>query len=197
MSVMCCPLEGDCDDYPSFHDRRVRRAAKAHDCSECGEPIERGARYEHVSGKWADEISTYRTCLSCVEIRDHFNCNGFLYGQLWSDLTENFFPDMRAGGQCMDGLSPAAKSRLFDLRIKWMFESEEERDGARPPWHPPLALSPWLEVPSSLGRPAPELHNSDYLEIIENQRHHDDIQRTLEIGVQLRQMFADEEEQPW
>lgn len=45
-----------------------------------------------------------------------------------SDLEENFFPDMKAGGPCMEGLSPAAKARLFDRRMKWLLPSKEGND---------------------------------------------------------------------
>jgi hypothetical protein len=45
-----------------------------------------------------------------------FGCEGFT----WSQLGENFFPDMKAGGPCLKGLSPAAKSMLFERRVKWL-----------------------------------------------------------------------------
>jgi hypothetical protein len=61
-----------------------------------------------------------------VEIRTHFACgNGWIIGELWNDLEENFFPDMKAGGQCMHGLSPEAKRRLIDARMEWYFAEDE------------------------------------------------------------------------
>lgn len=132
--MMCCPLSGNDGPSPSFYERRLVVARKAHGCSECGEAIPKGARHEVVVGKWDSLVSTYRTCPSCVEIRDHFACgNGWLYGELWSDLEQNFFPDMKAGGPCLDGLSPEAKARLFERRTAWLFDSDFERDGAPPP----------------------------------------------------------------
>lgn len=130
--ITCCPLsEGD---WPaSVSSTTHRRAAKEHSCCECGEAIPKGAKYEHASGCWDGSWSTFKTCLSCVEIRTHFACNGFVYEHLWEDIEENFFPDMKAGGPCMEGLSPAAKARMFERRLKWMFDSEMEIDGARPP----------------------------------------------------------------
>lgn len=119
---MCCPLSGDGDDGPEFYTQTKKKARKEHRCVECRETIEKGTKYEHVSGKWDGRTDTFRTCLSCVEIRDHFACNGFIYGQVWNDLEENFFPNMKAGGPCMEGLSPEAKTRLFELRVKWLEE---------------------------------------------------------------------------
>ena len=121
MSVQRCPLEsGRDDDGADFASTAVRRAAKEHRCCECREAIPVGAKHEHVSGKWDGHFSTYRTCLSCVEIRDHFACNGWLFEQVWDDIEHNFFPDMKAGGPCMEGLSPAAKARLFERRLAWL-----------------------------------------------------------------------------
>ena len=131
--VTCCPLSGGCAlDAPSCFSSRIRRARKLHRCYECHEGIPLGTQYEHASGIWDGRPDAFRACLSCVEIRDHFACDGFVYGQLWVELEDNFFPDMTAGGPCMTGLSPAAKQRLIDRRMTWYFESCEPY-GARPP----------------------------------------------------------------
>lgn len=125
--TMCCPLEsGDYADAADFHTSTIRKAAKDHRCYECREAIPKGSKYEYASGCWDGIVDTFKTCLSCVEIRNHFSCGrGFIYGQLWDDLEQNFFPDMKAGGPCMKGLSPAAKSRLFELRMKWWEATNE------------------------------------------------------------------------
>ncbi len=132
--MMCCPLSDGDGDGPSCFFSATRRARKVHQCGECADDIPRGAKYEYSSGVWDGSPSSHKTCLSCVEIRDHFACgNGWIYGDVWSQIMENFFPDMRAGGKCMDGLSPAAKARMFEMRLEWMFESELEVGGAIPP----------------------------------------------------------------
>ena len=121
MTVQCCPLSGgDGEGAAAASSRTVRKARKHHRCVECREDIKPGDRHEYLSGIWDGEPDAFRTCLSCVEIRTHFACEGYLVGSVWSDLEENFFPDMKAGGPCMEGLSPAAKERLFDLRTKWL-----------------------------------------------------------------------------
>jgi hypothetical protein len=117
--MTCCPLEG-CDEYSAWSSITKPRARIAHDCEECGKgAIKPGDLYERsVQGSDGD-ISVYKTCLSCAEIRRHFACNGWIWGQLWSDLRQNFMPGMVAGGPCMEGLSPAAKARLFESRLVW------------------------------------------------------------------------------
>lgn len=153
MSVVCCPLESGEDDSG----RRVVDSSQVTaiadqeiDCEECTDKIRVGDRYELYTIEYAvgedeeeedaeDEVSevrTFRTCLSCVEIRDHFECEGWIFGQLWADLHENFIPEMKAGGPCMEGLSPAAKQRLFNTRLEWL-ETDEGRE-----WHKENAAHP-------------------------------------------------------
>jgi hypothetical protein len=122
--MICCPLESGDGESAQCHSTSTVKAAKDHRCCECRETITKGTKHEVVKGMWDHSWSTYRTCLSCVEIRNHFACNGWIYGQVWSDIEENMFPDMKAGGPCMEGLSPEAKGRLFELRLKWLEDSQ-------------------------------------------------------------------------
>jgi hypothetical protein len=132
--IVCCPLQGNDGEGPSCSSRAVRKARKEHVCSECREPIPKGAKYDYASGVWDGRPDSFKTCLLCVEIRDHFACEGWIYETLWSDLTENFFPDMKCGGQCMTGLSPEAKRKLIDARMEWYFEQDEIDDSAWEDW---------------------------------------------------------------
>ena len=134
MSVTCCPLQGNDGPAPSCSSRDVRKARKEHVCYECRGTIARGERYEYASGVWDGRPDSFKTCLLCAEIRDHFACEGWIYGEVWSDLRENFFPDMKAGGQCMAGLSPAAKQKLIDARMSWYFAQDEIDDSAWEDW---------------------------------------------------------------
>lgn len=131
----CCPLSGYDGDAATVYDVARPRAGKDHACCECGGTIARGTRHERVKGMWDNSWSTYRTCAPCAEIRDHFACgNGVCFGQLWEDLRENFFPDMKAGGQCMEGLSPEAKRKLVDARMEWYFGRGEVNDDQWEDW---------------------------------------------------------------
>lgn len=133
MAATCCPLSG-CDEYATFYDTDIRTARKEHKCFECGEAIPARAKYEHISMLFDGSWDSFKLCLSCMEIGDHFNCDGRTLGTLWEDLADNFFPDMKAGGQCMDGLSPEAKARLIDKRMEWYFDQDEIDDGAWEDW---------------------------------------------------------------
>lgn len=134
-SVRCCPLSANDGDRPAAYAEETRRARKEHDCTECGLPIRKGDRYEYVSGIWDGSPSSFKTCMLCVEIRTHFACSGgWLFGCLWEDLAENFFPEMKCGGPCMQGLSPAAKTFLIEQRMEWLLEHDEIDDGAWEGW---------------------------------------------------------------
>ena len=132
--IVCCPLQGNDGEGPSCHSQAIRKARKEHVCSECRETIPKGTKYDYSSGIWDGRAESYKTCLLCIEIRDHFACEGWIYEQLWGDLTENFFPDMKAGGQCMTGLSPDAKRKLIDARMEWYFDQDEINDDAWEDW---------------------------------------------------------------
>lgn len=123
--MQCCPLsepEGDSSCAVTVE----RKARKAHRCDECCEDvIKPGDRYRFSSGICDREPWSFKSCLLCAEIRKHFSCNrGQSLGTMWEELAENFFPTMRAGGPCMEGLSPAAKARLFERCLAWRMERD-------------------------------------------------------------------------
>ena len=130
--TMCCALSNDGDGVVQCHTETIRKARKDHQCYECGEPIAKGTQYEYVSGIWEGEPTSFKTCLACVDVRNHFSCgNGWVYGEVWSQLQEAFFPDMRAGGESMTGLSPRGKAKMFEMYLAWY--EQDEHDGAPPP----------------------------------------------------------------
>lgn len=64
----------------------IRTARKVHKCGECREDIQPGQQYEYFTGVFDDCVSTCKTCLTCVKIRnEYFRC-GWYYGEIWSYL---------------------------------------------------------------------------------------------------------------
>ncbi len=132
--VMCCALS-EADERADVYNVTHRRARKQHACEECREPIAVGTLHEHVSMFFDRVWSSYRMCFLCSEIGDHFSCGqGRLVGLLWEDLENNFFPDMRMGGPCMEGLSPAAKAKLVERRMAWYLDQDEIDDSDWEDW---------------------------------------------------------------
>lgn len=66
---MSCVAESG-ENQPEFFTSLIRKAKKEHVCGECKSVIKKGERYEYASGKWDGEIDSYKTCLSCVDVRD-------------------------------------------------------------------------------------------------------------------------------
>lgn len=62
----------ECDtdyDAPEFFSEHVAKARKQHRCCECGGPILPGEQYHNRTGKWDGEVTTYRECAPCMELR--------------------------------------------------------------------------------------------------------------------------------
>jgi len=75
-------------DTPEFYTEMMRTARKEHICCECREKISPGKKYEIVSGKWNGEFNSYKTCLGCKRIREHYCPSGWYFGELRETLIE-------------------------------------------------------------------------------------------------------------
>lgn len=56
-------------EYPECFDECFRVARKEHKCFECREPIKPKERYHYCSGVWAGEPNSYKTCMTCADLR--------------------------------------------------------------------------------------------------------------------------------
>lgn len=74
----CC-----CDSYYGFaadvSSTKIRKARKPHTCCECGDTIGPGQRYEVASGCWEGSWDHFKTCITCVRIRDDLFPCGHVY----------------------------------------------------------------------------------------------------------------------
>lgn len=86
-------------EYPEVSNTRIVKARKAHKCCECGCEIKPGAQYESSGGVWDGEWSTYKTCDTCVTVRDwyahkypddDYGFGGFVFQELWTNLYESW-----------------------------------------------------------------------------------------------------------
>lgn len=118
MNATCCPLSGCDGDASGFIKSAFVKSRKEHQCCECLKTIAVGETYESVRVLWDGSFDVFKTCTTCSEIRNHFACDGYTFERLWGDLRDNFLPDMKAGGPCMEGLSPAAKAKLFEAALE-------------------------------------------------------------------------------
>lgn len=118
----CCAISSSDEESITVLDTGMIRGRKDHTCIECRETIAKGTSHECTKGLHEGTVATYRTCLLCVEIRGHFSCGGWIYERVWDDIEDSLFPSMTAGGECLTGLSPAAKTILFERCLAWILD---------------------------------------------------------------------------
>ena len=77
-----------CDFRPEFYHQFIHKARKMYECCECHSKITPGQKYEKIYGKWDGEIMSFRTCLTCVKIRQDYCPEGYMIGELRETLIE-------------------------------------------------------------------------------------------------------------
>lgn len=78
MSISC-DCSRDDGEMPDFYHDSFPVARKAHTCCECGENIKPGQKYQKFIGKWYGEVSTYKTCMPCYNIREKYCPYGYIF----------------------------------------------------------------------------------------------------------------------
>lgn len=113
-------------DPATVHHAEVRTAAKDHRCGECRRTIAKGERYEHVSGLWDDNWSTYRTCAHCLAVRSWLEvvCHAWIYEGVFEDAGEHWSEGYRSGrfGRMLVGMRRGWRKRdgsIFDVPSKF------------------------------------------------------------------------------
>lgn len=80
-------------DPPAFFSSSTVRARKHYKCIECGAAISVGVQHERAVGKWEGDVSTIRTCVRCVRVREiftrkHPDC-ALTFGGLYEELRDH------------------------------------------------------------------------------------------------------------
>ena len=109
-----------CDyDSPEFYNQKEVVAKKQHTCNECDSNIKVGETYENVFGKWNGQITTYKTCGDCLNLRfalETTSCYCLIHGSLIEDFQESI-------RECWK-FSYSMKSMVH--RKKWIEENIKE-----------------------------------------------------------------------
>lgn len=92
-----------------------RRAAKGHQCTECGRPIDRGERYLRIEGLYAKSWTTMRLCAHCRIGADWLRaeCGGFTLDGVIDEIREHA-EEYRSGALWRIVAGAARKWRRFD-----------------------------------------------------------------------------------
>lgn len=131
MNEACSCIWVDDGDVPcAFASSRVVTARKEHRCTECNETISKGAQYEYVCGKWDGQFQVFRTCETCLSIRDVFFCDGWQYAGLWIYLDEHIRElNGDIPSECLVKLSSAARAVVCDkIEEEWRRTYDEEEE---------------------------------------------------------------------
>lgn len=126
MSYCTCVYAGYDSDQPDFITTKKPKARKAHKCHECGREIQPGETYCRDSGKWYGKMLSFKTCTACSEVVDVFFCDGFAYGQIYSDLYEHI-QEMRGqiSEACLASLSKDARALVCEeIERYWQQEND-------------------------------------------------------------------------
>lgn len=59
-------------DYPQAYRELTRKARKQYKCFECYNAIQVGEKYQYVSGVWDGKPDSFKTCLSCSDLREFY-----------------------------------------------------------------------------------------------------------------------------
>ena len=86
--ALICDCSTDFGDAPSCSVVKTRRARKEHKCCECHGLILPGSRYEYTSGIWDGDPMDFKTCLTCVAIREQYCPRSWVYGMLAESIHE-------------------------------------------------------------------------------------------------------------
>jgi hypothetical protein len=117
MSYCSCVWVGDTDNFPEFINSKVITAQKTHRCTECAHVIQPGEKYERDSGKWHETgFHHFKTCMTCVELRENLFCEGFTYTKIRENLYEHI--QERRGlidESCIASLGLSARAVICDM----------------------------------------------------------------------------------
>lgn len=126
-SCVCVDYGGP---YAEFYTESMVKAKKKHKCCECGKEIEPGETYEKITGKWDSFIETYRTCKNCLNIKEVFFCEGWLFEGMKEALYEHLQDILYYGefpGECLVKLESGAREYVCEMIEKiWEDMNEEE-----------------------------------------------------------------------
>ena len=126
----CCLVDLDHhggSEWSFFH-ASEHTARKKHRCGECGETIQPGEPYELAKGKDENGWHSFKTCAACLELRVHFFCGAYIFGNILSDLRDEWWQSDGPDAGDLDGLSPAAVTHLERHILVALWADQEDAE---------------------------------------------------------------------
>lgn len=111
--------------------REVVNAFKPTQCGECDRPIPIGEEYiREVNlvdyGLLGNSTELFNICEHCYSVRQVFFSNGWVYGNIWSDvskLVETYDGDLSVS--CIRQLTPLARNKLLDIQQQYYIDADD------------------------------------------------------------------------
>ena len=121
----------DCHDLDVAKVEReeMRKAAKAHRCSECRNGIPKGDKYQNYTGLWDGCWTTYKTCMACMDLRKRIYGDGccYMFGALAEDAYEYLrdMANLKRTGRAVDLETVALAEKLLgEPYVDWTSEDD-------------------------------------------------------------------------
>ena len=127
MTISCSCVVLDIDEWCNNIRTSTPRARKEHHCCECRDTISKGQIYLNEVTTYNGELTEYKTCQTCKEIRDEFFCEGYYYGEVMEGLKEYIF-EVRGdiSESCLADLSSEAREKVCEIiEDYWRWDDEE------------------------------------------------------------------------
>lgn len=116
----------------NFAATKSRKARKAHNCDECGRPIEPGETYHPTAGSWEGDFFTIKACAHCNVFRKHINAADDYYFEGYYGGASEWVANGYYSAGDLPGLPWAQRLGLF--RMARHFERRwRDRNGALVP----------------------------------------------------------------
>lgn len=114
-----CDIPASCGEMLDCVVEKIKTARKEHTCCECLEKIQRGEKYEYISGIWDGHWQAYKTCLDCKSLRTVF-FNSWSFTEVWTYFEETFgYDDSVVPESCIAELTIGARAQVCE----WIEES--------------------------------------------------------------------------
>ena len=127
MECSCDIIIDTSDSEADFIVEKIRKSRINHKCCECREQINIGEEYEHAKCCWDGDITTYKTCLSCVSVREMMFPAGWSYEMMWEDVSDFISDNGGLNESCLSKTHPKAREKMCEMIEKeWLIDDETE-----------------------------------------------------------------------
>ena len=109
-----CKISVCNDNEAEEYTQKNVTAKSVNTCCECKEKIFPGEAFERIRGKWWGTWSTFKTCLSCVSVRD-IMFDDWHSGGVWMDIEDFVSENGGVNEKCLSSLDPKARERLCEI----------------------------------------------------------------------------------